>query len=111
MVETQKTGAKDNTSRPSQLAATLAGLIEDEVVDADTVVEAEDTAALAEDSGAISADGKSTSEPNFERSLISFFRGDSNGSFINRRPYRESSFPTEELGPPLPRRRRNPRYE
>lgn len=38
-------------------------------------------------------------------------RGDSNGSFINRRPYRESSFPTEELGPPLPRRRRNPRYE
>lgn len=56
MVETQKTGAKDNTSRPSQPAATLAGLIEDEVVDADTVVEAEDTAALAEDSGAISAD-------------------------------------------------------
>jgi len=58
MVETQKTGARDNTSHPSQLAATPAGRIEEEVVDADTVVEAEDTAALAEASGAISADGE-----------------------------------------------------
>ena len=111
MVETQKTGARDNTSHPSQLAATPAGRIEEEDVDADTVVEAEDTAALAEASGAISADGKKTSRPNCGGILTSFFRGDSNGSYINRRPYRESSFPTEELGPPLPRRRRNPRYE
>ncbi|CAG5113163.1 Oidioi.mRNA.OKI2018_I69.chr2.g7295.t2.cds [Oikopleura dioica] len=35
-------------------------------------------------------------------------RGDSNGF---RPRFRESSFPSEELGPPLPRRRRNPRFD
>ncbi|CBY14095.1 unnamed protein product [Oikopleura dioica] len=38
-----------------------------------------------------------------------FFRGDLSGGYRPR--YRDSSFPTEELGPPLPRRRRNPRFE